>query len=370
MGKTDLLIFVEDAGAANYVAQLPAALARRGVRCRLFASGVARDYLGQHEIDFEVGPRPQDAEQLLASVDPSLLLVGTAENTDTLGLALIEKARHAGIQSVAAVDARSNADRRFRGGGHHALAYAPDWLLLPDEWTKDAFVALGYSASRALICGHPHYDQVHDTFTRLASVDRSALRQKLLPGANGQRVLIFAAEVSNGLEPQQYQRSPEYTLSGRGTSTGRTEIVIEELLDALRPMKPRPYLVLRLHPKNKREDFVSYLDEFDCMSKDEPPLELVYVADLVVGMTSIILLEAALMSCPTLSVVPRLSETEWLPSADLGIARATTREQLKSSLEILLSAPAPLQPNFNVGVVRGALKRTVETIEKLLPQSY
>lgn len=370
MSKTDLLIFVEDAGAANYVAQLPAALGERGLRSKLFADGVARDYLSRREIDFDATSRPLDADQLLTSVSPSLLLVGTSENTDTLGLALIEKARGVGIQSVGVVDARANAGHRFRGGGHHALAYAPDWLLVPDEWTKDAFLALGYPASRALVCGHPHYDQVHNTVTRLVGMGRSIIRQKLLPGANGQRVLVFAAEVSYGLDPRQYRRSSAYTLSGRGTSSGRTEIVIEELLEALRFVRPRPYLVLRLHPKNQREDFAPYLGEFDCVSKDESPLELVYAADLVVGMTSMILIEAALMSRPTLSVIPRLSEIEWLPSTGLGIVRATTREQLRSALERLLSEPPRTSARLNEGLMVGSLKCTVDTIEKLLLQRH
>lgn len=40
--KTDVLIFVEDPGAANYVAQLPEALAERGWRTLLLADGSAK----------------------------------------------------------------------------------------------------------------------------------------------------------------------------------------------------------------------------------------------------------------------------------------------------------------------------------------
>ena len=49
--NTDVLIFVEDPGAVNYVAQLPAALSESGLRVRLLADGFAKDHLRERGID-------------------------------------------------------------------------------------------------------------------------------------------------------------------------------------------------------------------------------------------------------------------------------------------------------------------------------
>jgi hypothetical protein len=367
--KTDVLIFVEDPGAANYVAHLPAALAERGWQALLLADGGVKEYLLERGVRPTMVRPSMTAENILASFNPRLLLVGTSENPDTLGLALVAQARQSDIESVGVVDFINNADHRFRGRSEEALTYAPDWLLVPDEWTKDAYVELGYPAHRILVCGHPHYDHVLDVKTQLSQEDRTILRRRVLPQVpKGRLVVVFAAERLPGLDPQQYRRSAEYTLTGWGTSTGRTEIVLEEFLDAIQLVKPRPYLVLRLHPKNTRDEFTAYLDEFDLVSHGGSPLELVYVADLVVGMTSMLMLEAALLGRPTLSVVPRVVEMEWLLSIRIGItACVTTREQLRSNLANLLrDSSQMLRVDDGKVIVFGSLQRTAKFIERLL----
>lgn len=343
MLTTDILIFVEDPGAANYVAQLPAALTERGWHTRLLAVGHAKDYLLQRGVSPEVVQHPAVADQILVSARPRLLIVGTSENEDTLGLELVAEAHSAGIESIGVVDGPGNADYRFRGRSDDPLAYAPDWLLVPDEWTKNAYVARGYPAERAVVCGHPHYDFVRAVGEQLAKEGRRVLRQRMFPEAlDDRKVVIFVAEVSTGLSPQQFQRSAEYTLTGWGTSTGRTEIVLEELLDAVELVKPKPYFVLRLHPKNTLDEFRAYLDKLDLVSKGVSPLELVYGADLVVGMTSMLLLEAALLGRSTLSILPRVAETEWLASIRAGLTLvATTRKEVRAHLVSSLGKHAP-----------------------------
>lgn len=369
MSDTDILIFIEDPGAINYLAEIPATLTERGYRNKLLADGSAIEYLAKRSIAHEIVEHPTSADRILASIRPRLLIVGTSENPDTLGLALIVSARSAEIESVGVVDAQANAAYRFRGHSDSPLTYAPDWMLVPDTWTKEAYFSLGYPPERLVICGHPHYDYVHAMGKRLAQEDQKVLRRSLLPRAqDDQRVIMFLAEVSTGLNPQQYKRSPDYTLTGKGTSTGRTEIVLEEFLDAVQLIKPRPYLVLRLHPKNTVDEFAEYLNEFNQVSKDEPPLELVYVADLVVGMTTMLLFEAALMGRPTLSIVPRVVERDWLPSIRMGITPcAMTRRDLMENLPHCLTADR-LEVEYHVtdNFVFGAVKHIIKFLEQRL----
>ena len=366
---TDILIFVEDPGAANYVAELPAALGKRGFHARLLADGSAMGYLCQRGIPPETLPPSTTAEAILASASPRLLIVGTSENPDTLGLALVAEARSAGIESVGVVDALQIADYRFRGRTGDALAYVPDWLLLPDRWTREAYVELGYPPERAVVCGHPHFDYVRKIAEGLAREGRSTVRCRLLPGVPcEQSVIVFVSEISTGLDPQEFRRSAEYTLEGWGTSDGRTKIVLEEFLDAIRLVKPQPYLVLRLHPKNTLEEFTAYLDKFDLVSEGGSPLELMYVADLVVGMTSVLLMEAVVMGKRTLSIVPRAIERKWLPSTHMGLTSCVnSREELRSAITSILRERSKILPvKANEAFVIGALSRVVEFIERLL----
>jgi hypothetical protein len=337
LNKTDILFFVEDTGAANFISGIPGALAGTGRAIRFLVDGVARGYLSQRGVDHEdatLVPEYPDAAKILKMINPRLVVVGTSENPDTLGLSLIEESKRIGIPSIGAVDGVSNSAYRFRGRSNEALRYAPDWLLVPDGWTKDSYIELGYPSDHIAICGHPQYDRVKAAAGELSKRDRGAMRESLFPGLGpGASVFVFVAEISGGLDPQQYLRSKEYTLTGRGESTGRSEIVIEEFLDALHGVRPRPFLVLRLHPKNRREEFKSYLEEFNVISQDGSPLDLIYAADFVVGMTSMLLLEAAIMGRPTFSIVPRKIEKAWLPTIAAGITPcAMTRDELKSIL--------------------------------------
>lgn len=364
----DVLIFAEDPGAANYVSRLPDALERRGHPTRFLATGFAGPYLHERGVEAEVLPPSITAEKLFDECSPGLLVTGTSENPDTLAFGLIAEARSRHTMSVGAVDAYGNAGYRFRGRTKDPLRHAPDRLAVADQWTKEAYMALGYPEGRIAVCGHPHYDYVLETAARLEAEGRRQRRSVMFPHApEGTPVAVFAAEVSTGLNPSQYRLSADYTLRGRGERKDRTSIVLEEFLDAVDLVRPKPYLVLRMHPKNLMEELAPFLDVFDQVSRNEPALELVYASDLVVGMSSMLLMEATIMGRPTLSIVPKKIEGAYLPTIKAGITpHVTTREDLRRILPELLheSKTLPVPPSF---VQYGSLERTVAFIESLLP---
>lgn len=336
----DILVFVEDPGAANMVAALPAGLARRGLSARFFADGPAIAHLRTHGIAAEPVDGA-DAAALIARTRPRLILVGTAENPDTLGLRLIAAA--GGIPTVGAVDAAANAGFRFRGRGADPLGFAPDLVLVPDAAAREAFLDLGLPAGRLLVCGHPHWDGVRAAAAGLAREDRAGLRRRLFPGLReGRSVLVFAAERSDGFDAAQFRRSGDYTLFGDGLSQGRTEIVVDEVLRAAEPLRHRLHLVLRLHPKSEAGDLGPWRAGFDQVSQGGRSLDLLHACDAVIGMTTMLLAEAALLGRPTLSVLPRPAERAWLPTLAAGLAPfVTSRETLAGALRTLVEDPWP-----------------------------
>jgi hypothetical protein len=332
-------------------------------------SGAATAFLGQQGIPAIEVSENDTAAQLLAGCEPRMVLVGTSENADAIGLEMVLAARRAGIESVGVVDSGTNADYRFRGRTNQPLAYAPDWLLLPDPYTRERFVTLGYPPNRVFVCGHPHYDRIRAVGKQLDQRARTDLRQSYFPGAKDrQLVFVFVTEISDGLNPAQYLRSPEYTLMGRGGSDKRTIIVLEEFLDAVQELEPAPYLVVRLHPKEKPDDYEPYLKEFDQISKTERGLEIVYTADLVLGMSSMLMVEAALLGRPTLAILPRLQEKEWLLTARMGITPCVMRrEQLRSTLKQWAEdKPRTIAIEERAAVLFGSLERTLAALEHLL----
>lgn len=370
MVRTDILLFAEDPSAAGYAALLLPALAEQGWGAKLFAAAVACDWLRSRGTEFTEAKAGTDAGALLREYRPRCVLIGTAENPGTLGLHLIDAARVAGIPSVAFIDALMSAAYRFRGATGNPLAHAPDWLLVPDSKTLDAFAGLGYPRQHIAVCGHPQYDQTRTLATRWGSEGgTSAVRERLFPGIpTDQKILTFISEGSLRYELLPKRSMGEYGFSGRGIDKGRTRIILEEVLDAAAELAERPYMVFRAHPIEQAEDYAEYANEIDRFSSGGSPLELVYASDLTVGMTSMLLLEAALLGRPTLAVLARESEIELLPSVRSGLTpHVLNRADLRVRLRALLGAEAARSRIGDEGLlVSGATERVVAVLAALV----
>ena len=366
---TDFMIFVEDPGAANFVAELPTELKSRGHSSQVFARATGARQLAALEVPYEDADAISDAGAMLDATAPRMLVAGTSENQDAFGLALLQAARAAGLPSVGALDSPINAGFRFRGRSCSPLTYAPDCLLVPDEQTRAAMAGVGFDDGRMVVCGHPHHDHVRSARERLDRSRRFPRRAALLPGAApAQKVVVFLTEISSGPDPTLFVRDEHYTLTGREGSDRRTDIVLETLLDGIAAISPRPYVVLRLHPKNRPEDFAAYGDEIDFMSAGGSPLELIAVSDLVVGMTTVLMVEAALLGRPTLSIVPTIREREWLPTIGAGITPCANDAPTALCLlnELLDNPPPDAGAALDRMWPRGATGRAVDVLVQVL----
>ena len=336
--KRNWLAFVEDPGAAAYISPLPEALKKEGVDCRVIATGHALKLMTLKGVVADRLPVGASGASILEAYQPSLVIVGTSENPDSFSFDLIETAKARSIKTVGIVDAASNAAERFRGRGNHPLFFAPDWLIVPDEQTAMEFQNLGFPAGRIEACGHPQFDEVIALRAAWSEQDRQSQREKWIAAASGVRpTLLFISEISTGLNERQFRRSAAYTLRGKPESDGRTEVVLDELLMAIREIPEKPYLILRLHPKQGEDDLPRHRGMFDQISRSEPALELVNASDAVVGMTSMLLMESALLGRPTLSLVPRAMERTWLGPMASSIPCVWMRGDLRRLLPQILA---------------------------------
>ena len=327
-----VLIVVEDPGAANFIVELPGALAQAGVSSRIVACGHAGQYLKDRQVVADPYPASAHVGEFFHAYSFRLLLAGTSQNPDSPILALIAECGRRGVPAIGFVDMAADAHLRFSGRTGNPLQHAPESIIVADRATRGAFVDLGFPADRIQVSGHPAYDRVRRRAAELEKGSLSGLRTRLFGRDPAPRpVWMFAAEHGEG-DPR-LKRSAEYTLHGRGGSDRRTDIVLEEVLDAAASLEPRPYVALRLHPKNTREEFARYMSEIDLVSQGGDPIDLIWAADLVIGMSSMLLMEAAVAGRPTLSVVPRECERSWSPSVMEGLTRMVlTREQLRSAV--------------------------------------
>jgi hypothetical protein len=336
-----VVVMVEDPGALNFLEPLVDRLIEKNVSLVLFGVGVGYRHLRKRGYQINYPPVENDAEQALRDCQCRLLVIGTSEDQHTPAFGLVRAARLAGIPTVGVVDAAVNAQFRFRGISDIPLSHAPDWLIVPDDATADAFDQLGFPRDRICIVGHPGRDLAR----RRVDVLRSAFGNEGRHWPPDKYRIVFVSELSDGLNQGQYAKSNTYTLTGRGMSSARTAVVAEELLDALSAL--RDYydisysLLLRLHPKQAKSDLGLLIHEFDEVSIGGDPLEVVATADLVVGMTSMLLLQAHDMGLRCLSILPRETERTWQQEISLGlIPSVVDRTSLRAELlNLLLSHP-------------------------------
>ena len=364
-----IMMFVEDPGAANYIQYLPDKLEQSGLQCSILADGYAKKFLDDRKIPYEPLEKTISAHSILERSRPDILIFGTSSNPDTYAFRMLTSARALNIKSVGIVDNLSNAKFRFRGRSNDPLKYVPDWIVVPDHPTMQAFESLGFPSSSIRQCGHPQYDYVVRVSENWNTGDRDVLKNKFFPGISKERkVFLFASAPFVGIGPHSYEYSPEFTLKGRGRRRVETEVVFEEVIDAVNNLKPKPFLVLRIHPKQKPEDFSRYLGDVDFVSSGGSVLELLFASDLIVGLPTMLLVEAVLLGKKTLAVSANPKRNPALPTIRIGLTPlVSTREQLRSFFaKPLHNCPQPIRTDLSKLFVFGANKKIVELVEDIL----
>jgi hypothetical protein len=326
------LLFLEDPGAVTFIYRVIEVFPEYGVNLIVVASGHAVSLLKKKDIFFLEHDIHSDADKYLDTYNIKVLLTGTSENTDSFSFRLIESARKKLIPVITFVDGAGSSNERFKGQTEDSLFWAPNWLVVPDHTTANLYSQLGFDSSRIKLLRHPHYDWILSLKEQWSIDDFEAQRKKWIPLAGNKKVVIFISEISDGLNPELYKRLDSYTLHGDQNNSGRTEIVLDEFLLAFKELDTKPYLILRLHPKQSSADLQSYLEHFDLVSKEENALEIVNASDLVIGMSSSLLSEAYYLGKSVLSIVPDPAEKIYLGDlADL-IPGANTRDQIKKQI--------------------------------------
>ena len=223
-----------------------------------------------------------------------------------------------------------DADLRFKGVSNNPLQHAPDKLIVADIFSMNAFIKLGYPKKKINLVESPSLKRIQLLLEDYKKTSKSNLRQDLLGlDPSPKEIWLFAAEHDTG-DNSNY----EYTLHGRGETKSRVKIVLEEVLEVSKLIKPKPFIILRLHPKNNKNEFINYLDEIDLLSYDTDAFPYIIASDLVIGLSSIILLEAAFAGRATLSIVPRLEECQWSPSVLQKLTPcATTRSAIYEKIK-------------------------------------
>lgn len=292
MSRPDsVLITARDAGAAAALAPVARAVIEQGrFAAVMVAHGKAVavfERAGLPVLALAEEPTAAQVDALLARERVRCVLTGTSMRPARDDL-FWGGARRAGIGSIAVLDHWCNYAERFTR--QTPFDTLPDTLAVMDDVAREALLEAGCPPDVLRVTGQPYFD---DLLVRIAALDRAAVRHELGVEID-RRLVVFASE-------------PQHRYYG--DALGYTEdSALNAAIGALARTDPGALLVVKLHPL--QED-----SAHDAVHGEQLPIEvrvlrayptthLVAAADVVLGMTSVFLLEGAICGRPTLSIRP------------------------------------------------------------------
>ncbi len=301
--------------------------------------------------------------ELVGTVAPDLIVTGTSSE-DSTERRLWTAAERAGISSFAVLDQWTNYRLRFipEEDAEDRELVMPSFLFVMDELAKQEMIALGIDGDKLIVTGQPFFDYIRRTGERFTAREIEVVRRELSDDEGG-LVFVFVSQPIASLHRKNGMAEDHWGYTETTVLTSVTRC-LEKLTEELRI---KVTLVIRLHPKDevdaygeiltKLHPFIKYV--FD--RKTDSSL-LLQAADLVMGMFSMVLLEAAILDRPFISVQIGLKRESPLIFDRMGSASSILTEvELEKSMRAVLQGNAQQRPELHFEF--GAVKRIVEHLE-------
>jgi len=318
-----VLAVAGDAGGARAIAPAIRALGHRSgytVECRAYAAAT--------DIWTRAGFDPRAIEPM-EDFSFDRVLLGTSMGKEQWELEVIRKAARCKVRSISMLDLGVHCRERFTApDGAFVL---PDVIAVIDEQVRQAMIALGFPPERLAVTGHPGFDELAGCH-RPETVREAALRLRLLAGCpDDELCLLYASQPLSQLVALQELGFDE---------NGVLDAVVAILGRVLERRSRRATLLVKLHPREAKRNFSLPAYHTPRLSlktaADEmEPWEMALGSDLVIGMNSMLLMEACLLGKAVVSYQPGLRITDPLPCNRQGWSRAVYR---RSDLEGALDA--------------------------------
>jgi hypothetical protein len=300
--------------------------------------------------------------------DAQLVLTSTSLNGLDLEKRFIDAARLQGVPSVSVLDFWSNYRGRF-SAGDDSLDCVPNRIAVMDTQARDEMIAEGFEPKQLVVTGQPAFDDLANWHAAFTPEKRQAVRQKL--GVMEDELLVvfasqpFSAFAGTDSSLPQYRGFDERSVAAQ---------LLKALEDAATDSHHRVTLIIRPHPRENADSFDHLRSAVVPVrvTMDGDARETVAAADLVVGMNTVLLIEACYLGCVVVSLQPGLVGTDPLPTNRLGFSRAVySDQQIAPTIRGLLldeSARRRVTENLEHFQVDGnAAKRVAELVLSLLP---
>lgn len=326
-----VLFYSRDPGGTNCIIPVYQRLKGiRGVESLLWGKDFAIPRYREESLIYkDVGAlKPEEMHELLKQDTPKVLVTGTSYG-DRTEQRLWKWAKELGIYSMAVVDQWLSYRVRFSDPSGRLVL--PDKILVMDEFAKQEMAAEGFDQRRILVTGQPHFEALQEKARKITELDKKKIR-KDFNLQDGITILFVSEPLAD---------APHVDM-------GFTEdTILRKLVLAIQQIKPSltVSLLVKLHPKQKPEKVRRVIRSLPTprnirlsLIADCPVLPLISVADIVIGMQSMVLIEASLLKKPVMSIqIDRKTPDQFVLSKRGIIEAVTTNDSLKKELRKFFS---------------------------------
>jgi hypothetical protein len=272
-----ILFGCQDVGPAKYLREL---ISSSTYDACCTSGSLSRPYF--REFEFTELESIQNIEEL------KLVVVGTSlgDPEESLDKRILEEARKLKVPSVAVVEHWSWYRKRFETSNGLLL---PDYIVVNDKFAQKEAVSEGLPSSRLKPLGNPFLERLSLGNPDTRKIGAESKKKLGLPPKK--RIVLFVSEELKStfkVGTEDYLGYDEYQ-------------VLNEIKSAL---LPRDHLVIKSHPAEDSTKYASFLDDRTSHLDSCSVEELRCIADVVVGMASMLLLELAVFRNDVISFRP------------------------------------------------------------------
>lgn len=372
-----ILLFSKDPGGANTVIPLVVALREKGYEVRLFGKDAALEKYSKAGLDEGTNIREflkevssGEVEDFLSKERPDFLITGTSAG-DFTEKYLWKAAEKLNIPSFAILDQWLNYGIRFSRYTTAEIReyekdkshpYLPSKILVMDDYAKQEAIKDGLDQSKILVSGQPYFETLLKE--KVSSERLKELRSRLGIGSDD-LIITFASEPVSKDYKNDYWGFNEKT-------------IFKELFEGVKEVSERSEkkisIIIKVHPREDEDSFEEISSDTHklkiIIDRDSKPMDLILISDVVAGMSSMFLIEAAIIGKPVLSILMGMKKEREPPFIldRRGIIKSIKgREELINRLDEIIVRGRKENAGFDF--IRNPVANIISYMEKYLCQN-
>jgi hypothetical protein len=282
--KTILFFTCEPGGAEVLIPVIKEMLKDNDFKIIVLGYGFAADRFKKNKINFKLIESIQQNDFLLfEQYKPDFIITSATSlpQKDMSEKYLWHNAKQQNIPTIAFLDQWQNYAIRFSGVSEDEyMMYQPDFINCINDIGKKVMQKLGFKSDKLIEFGQPYLSTLKDK-----SIEKAHLIEKLKLD-DKKEVVLF---VSEAIEEHF------------GTSRGYTQYETIDYLLSNHEFLGNKQIVVKLHPKDDINKFNKY-QNIILIQNEFSAFEMIFISNYIIGMTSIMLIEAYILKKNVLSI--------------------------------------------------------------------